>query len=115
MTTAIGGTITTAMKTTGVRMTTVAITTTAEVMTIAATTTTVATMSTVGRMIIVVMIIAKTIIPIDGTQEIPKGTTGRKTYTKRDGVHPTITGEGHIPHGPNHHAPRNNKNVNGYR
>ena len=103
------------MTTATTTMTTAAITSIIEVRTIAAMTTTVATMITIGRRIIVVTIIATNLTPTDGTHEITKGTTGRKTYARSDGVHPTITGEGHIPHGPNHHAPRNNKNVNGYR
>ena len=127
MTNAIGRTITTTTKTTGATTTTVTITTTAEVTattegtiiaaatTIAATTTTVVTMIMIGRMIIVVTIIATTITPTDGTQEITKGTTGRKTYARSDGVHPTTTGEGHAPHGPNHHVPRRNQNVNWYQ
>ena len=64
------------------RTTTGATTTTVAWMTIAATTTTVVTMIMIGRMIIVVTSIATTITPTDGTQEITKGTTGRKTYAR---------------------------------
>ena len=107
--------MTTATKTTGATTTTAAITTIVEVTTITAATTTVATMSTIGRMLIVVMIITTTITPTDDTQEIPKGTIGRKTYARSDGVHPATTREGHAPHEPNHHVHRSNKNVNWYR
>ena len=96
-------------------MTTAAITSIIEVRTIAAMTTTVATMITIGRRIIVVTIIATNLTPTDGTHEITKGTTGRKTYAGSDGVHPTTTVEGHAPQRPNHHVPRSNKNDNWYR
>ena len=76
---------------------------------------TVATMITIGRMIIVITSITITITQTDGTEEITKGTTGRKTYARSDEGHPTTTAEGHVPHGPNHHVPRSNKNKNWYR
>ena len=115
MTTVIGRTITTATKTIGATMTTTAITTIVEGTTIAAMTTTVAMRSTIGRMIIVVTIIATTITPTNDTQEITKGTTGRKMSARSDGVHPTTTGEGHAPQGLNHHFIKSIKNENWYR
>ena len=127
MTTAIGRTITTTTRTTCATTTTTAITTMDEVRTIAegtiiiaattiaATTTTVAMRSTIGRMIIVVTIIATTITPTNDTQEITKGTTGRKMSARSDGVHPTTTEEGHAPQGLNHHFIKSIKNENWYR
>ena len=103
MTTAIGRTITTATKTIGATMTTTAITT------IAATTTTVTTMITIGTMIIVVTIIATTITPTDGTQEITKKSTCCKTYAKNDGDHPTTIAKGQAPHGLTLHGPKNSR------
>ena len=115
MTTVTERTITTITTITGATTTIVAITTITEVTTIAATTTTVATTITIGRRIIVVTIIATTITRTDGTQEITKGTTGRKTYARSDEDYPTTIAEGHAPHGLNHHVPRSNKNDNWYR
>ena len=102
------------MTATGRMTTTLTTTITTAITTIAATTTTVVTMIMIGRMIIIVTSIATTITPTDGTQEITKGTTGRKTYARSDEGHPTTTAEGHVPHGPNHHVPKSNKNVNWY-
>ena len=115
MTYATGRTTTTTTTTIGVTMTTTAITTMTAAITIAATTTIVATMIMIRRMIIVGKSIATTLTPTDGTQEITKGTTDSKTYARSDGVHPTTTRDGHAPHGPNHHVPRSNKNINWYR
>ena len=102
------------MTATGRMTTTLTTTITTAITTIAATTTTVTTMITIGMRIIVVTTIATTLTPTDGTQEITKGTTGRKTYAGSDGVHPTTTVEGHAPQRPNHHVPRSNKNDNWY-
>ena len=115
MTTAIGRTINTAAKTTGVTTTTVAITTIAEGTTIAATITTVVTRSTIGRMTIVVTIIATATTPTNGNQGTTKATTGRKMYARSGGAHATTTGEGHAPQGLNHHVRMSIKNGNWYR
>ena len=71
-----------------------------------------ATMITIGTMIIVITIIATTITPTNGTQEITKGSRGHKTYTRNDGVHPTTIVEGHAPHGLTRHDLRSNKSDN---
>mgnify|MGYP000196818414 CR=1 FL=1 len=106
---------TTATTTTGATTTTAGVMTIAVVISTVGTTTTIALMITIGTMIIVVTIIATTITPTDGTQEITKEPTGRNTYTRSDGVHPTTTVDGHARHGPNHHVPKSNKNDNWYR
>ena len=118
-TTTIGRMTTTAMTTTGATMTIATITTIvkettiAAVITIAETTTIVATTTTIETMIIVVIIIATTsITPTDGTQEITKGTPGRKMYARNDGDHPTTIVEGHAPYGRTLHDPRNNTSDN---
>ena len=106
--TTTGATMTIATITTIVKETTIA-----AVITIAETTTIVATTTTIETMIIVVMIITTTnIIPTDGTQEITKGSTSRKTYTKNGGDHPTTIEEGHTPHWLTLHDPKNNTSDN---
>ena len=122
MTTAIGRTINTAAKTTGVTTTTVAITTIAEGMimaegtiiaagtTIATTTITVATRNTIGRMIII-----GTIITTADNRATTKGTTDRKMYAKSDKAHRTTIREGPTPQGLNHRVRMSIKNGNWYQ
>ena len=122
MTTAIGRTITTTMKTTCAMKTTVTITTTARVTTIAegtiiaaattiaAMTITVVTRITTGRMTIV-----GTIIATSDNRETTKGNTDRKMYARSDGAHLTTIGEGPAPQGRNHRVHRSTKNGNWYR
>ena len=122
MTTAIGRTITTTMKTTCAMKTTVTITTTARVTTIAegtiiAAATTIAAMTitvfmrnTIGRMTIV-----GTIIATADNRGTTKGTIDRKMYARSDGVHPITIGEGPAPQGLNHRVRRSIKNGNWYQ
>ena len=128
MTTAIGRTITTMMKTTGATMKTVAITTTAEltitvaVMTIAggmiivaATTTVVTKITVVMRITIGKMTIFRMIIATTDNRETLKGTTDRKMSARSDGVLPTTIGGGPALQEPNHRVRRNNTNGNLYQ
>ena len=126
-TTVIGRRTTTAMKTIGTMMPTVAIMTTdeerttaattisAEGMTIAAVTTTaemtitVVMMITTGRMTIIGMTIATA-----DNHETPKGPTDCKMFATSDGALRTTIDEDLNLQGPNHRDRRNNKRGNWY-
>ena len=93
--------------TTAWETTTVEVTTIAEGTIITATIITVVTRNTKGKMTII-----RTIIETTDNRGTTKGTTDRKIYARRNGVHPTTIGGGPTPQGLNHRVRRSSKNGN---